>query len=211
LVVRGSLLKQLEQRTTSDEQRTIKIMSRVGKKPITIPSGVTVTINDSEMQVKGPKGTLTTPIPAGVSFKQEDGTLTAERASDDIAAFHGLARALANNAVVGVTEGFTKDMDIVGVGYKADVQGNKIMFSLGYSHPIEYALPDGIDAKAERVNTKTSINQYQTTITLSGIDKQMLGQVAAELNRLRKPDAYKGKGVRYANKTYKLKPGKTGK
>lgn len=186
-------------------------MSRVGKKPISIPSGVTVTINDSQMEVKGPKGTLTTPIPAGVSFKQEDGVLTAERASNDQAAFHGLARALANNAVVGVTEGFTKDLDIVGVGYKADVQGKKIMFSLGYSHPIEYALPDGIDAKAERVNTKTSINQYQTTITLSGIDKQMLGQVAAELNRLRKPDAYKGKGVRYADKYYRLKPGKTGK
>ncbi len=172
---------------------------------------MTVTINDSDIQVKGPKGTLTTPIPAGVSFKQEDGTLTAERASNDQAAFHGLARALANNAVVGVTEGFTRDMDIVGVGYKADVQGKKIVFSLGYSHPIEYPLPEGIDAKAERVNTKTSINQYQTTITLSGIDKQMLGQVAAELNRLRKPDAYKGKGIRYADRTYKLKPGKTGK
>ena len=186
-------------------------MSRVGKKPISIPSGVTVTINVSDMEVKGPKGTLKTPIPAGVSFKQDDGVLTAERAGDDAAAFQGLARALANNAVVGVTEGFTRDMDIVGVGYKADVQGKKIMFSLGYSHPIEYALPDGIDAKAERVNTKTSINQYQTTITLSGIDKQMLGQVAAELNRLRKPDAYKGKGVRYADKFYRLKPGKTGK
>jgi len=186
-------------------------MSRVGKKPITIPSGVTVTISDSAMEVKGPKGTLSTPIPAGVSFKQEDGTLTAERVSDDQAAFHGLARALANNAVVGVTEGFSKDLDIVGVGYKADVQGKKIVFALGYSHPSEYVLPEGIDAKAERVNTKTSINQYQTTITLSGIDKQKLGQVAAELNRLRKPDAYKGKGVRYADKFYRLKPGKTGK
>lgn len=187
------------------------IMSRVGKKPITIPSGVTVTINDAEMQVKGPKGTLSTPIPEGVSFQQEDGTLTAIRASDDRAAFHGLARALANNAVVGVTEGFSKDLDIVGVGYKADVQGRKIVFALGYSHPIEYVLPEGIDAKTERVGAKTSINQYQTTITLSGIDKQMLGQVAAELNRLRKPDAYKGKGVRYADKFYRLKPGKTGK
>ena len=186
-------------------------MSRVGKKPITIPSGVTVTIGDAAMEVKGPKGTLSTPIPAGVSFKQEEGRLTAERSDDDKAAFHGLARALANNAVVGVTEGFTKDLDIVGVGYKADVQGKKIVFALGYSHPIEYALPAGIDAKAERVNTKTSINQYQTTITLSGIDKQLLGQVAAELNGLRKPDAYKGKGVRYADKFYKLKPGKTGK
>lgn len=186
-------------------------MSRVGKKPITIPAGVTVTISDSQLEVKGPKGVLQTPIPNGVSFKQEDGTLTAERAGDDQAAFHGLARALANNAVVGVTEGFSREMDIVGVGYKADVQGQKILFSLGYSHPIEYQLPDGIDAKTERVNTKTSITQYQTTITLSGIDKQKLGQVAAELNRLRKPDAYKGKGVRYADRLYKLKPGKTGK
>ena len=186
-------------------------MSRVGKKPISIPSGVTVTIGDAQLEVKGPKGTLTTPVPAGVSFKQEDGSLVAERAADEQAAFHGLARALANNAVVGVTEGFKKEMDIVGVGYKADVQGKKIVFALGYSHPIEYPLPEGIDAKAERVNTKTSINQYQTTITLSGIDKQKLGQVAAELNRLRKPDAYKGKGVRYADKFYRLKPGKTGK
>ena len=186
-------------------------MSRVGKKPISIPSGVTITINDAEVEFKGPKGTLKTPIPSGVTFKQEDGTLVAERQSDDQAAFHGLARALANNAVVGVTEGFQKAMDIVGVGYKADVQGKKIVFALGYSHPIEYQLPEGIEAKAERVNTKTSINQYQTTITLSGIDKQKLGQVAAELNRLRKPDAYKGKGVRYADKYYRLKPGKTGK
>jgi len=186
-------------------------MSRVGKKAITIPSGVTVTIRDSELEVKGPKGTLNTPIPAGIEFTQEEGSLVASRSNDDQAAFHGLARALANNAVVGVTEGFKKEMDVVGVGYKADVQGKKIMFALGYSHPIEYALPDGIEAKAERVNTKTSINQYQTTITLSGIDKQKLGQVAAELNRLRKPDAYKGKGVRYADKYYKLKPGKTGK
>ena len=186
-------------------------MSRVGKKPITIPAGVTVTINDSALEVKGPKGTLSTPVPNGVSFKQEDGTLVAERADDSYKAFHGLARALANSAVVGVTEGFKKEMDVVGVGYKADVQGRKILFSLGYSHPIEYALPEGIEAKTERVGPKTSINQYQLTITLTGIDKQKLGQVAAELNRLRKPDAYKGKGVRYADRVYKLKPGKTGK
>jgi large subunit ribosomal protein L6 len=189
----------------------LKDMSRVGKKPITIPAGVTVTISDAQLEVKGPKGTLSTPVPSGVKFIQEDGTLTAERASDDIAAFHGLARALANNAVVGVTEGFKVDMDVVGVGYKADVQGNKIVFALGYSHPIEYPLPTGIEAKTERVNTKTSIVQYQLTISLTGIDKQKLGQVAAELNRLRKPDAYKGKGIRYADRTYKLKPGKTGK
>ena len=186
-------------------------MSRVGKKPITIPSGVSVTIHDSELEVKGPKGTLRTPIPTGIGFKQEEGSLVAERSNDDDAAFHGLARALANNAVVGVTEGFEKKMDLVGVGYKAEVQGNKIVFALGYSHPVEYVLPQGIDAKTERVPAKTSINQYQLTVTLTGIDKQKLGQVASELNRLRKPDAYKGKGVRYADKYYRLKPGKTGK
>lgn len=186
-------------------------MSRVGKKPIKIPSGVEVKILDSELEVKGPKGTLNTPIPNGVSFKIEDGSLVAERANDDQAAFHGLGRALANNAIVGVTEGFKKQMDVVGVGYKADVQGKKIVFSLGYSHPIEFPLPEGIEASSERVPTKTTINQYQLTLTLTGIDKQKLGQVCAELNRLRKPDAYKGKGVRYADKFYKLKPGKTGK
>jgi large subunit ribosomal protein L6 len=186
-------------------------MSRVGKKPITIPSGVTVTINNDQLEVKGPKGTLKTPVPEGVDFRVEEETLVAERSNDDLSALHGLARALANNAVVGVTEGFTKQMDIVGVGYKADVQGKKIVFALGYSHPIEYALPEGIDAKAERIPAKTTINQYQLTLTLSGIDKQKLGQVAAELNRLRKPDAYKGKGVRYSDKFYRLKPGKTGK
>lgn len=186
-------------------------MSRVGKKPITIPSGVEVKIHDSELEVKGPKGTLKTPIPNGVQFKVEDGSLVATRESDNNAAFHGLGRALANNAIVGVTEGFSKKMDVVGVGYKADVQGKKIVFALGYSHPIEFPLPDGIEASAERVATKTTINQYQLTLTISGIDKQKLGQVCAELNRLRKPDAYKGKGIRYADKLYKLKPGKTGK
>ena len=186
-------------------------MSRVGKKPIQIPSGVTVTVKDREVEVKGAKGTLRTPIPDGIDFKVEENTLTAERKNDDYAALHGLARALANNAIVGVTEGFSKDMDLVGVGYKVDVQGRKIVFALGYSHPVEYQLPEGIEAKAERNNAKSSINQYQTTLTLSGIDKQMLGQVAAELNRLRKPDAYKGKGVRYADKTYRLKPGKAAK
>ncbi|HXG82959.1 MAG TPA: 50S ribosomal protein L6, partial [Pyrinomonadaceae bacterium] len=168
-------------------------------------------ISNKELEVKGPKGVLKTPVPEGVNFRMEDGTLVAERSNDDLSALHGLARALANNAVVGVTEGFKRDRDVVGVGYKADVQGKKIVFSLGYSHPIEYPLPDGIDAKAERMAAKASVNQYQLTLTLSGIDKQLLGQVAAELNRLRKPDAYKGKGVRYADRTYKLKPGKTGK
>jgi large subunit ribosomal protein L6 len=186
-------------------------MSRIGKKPISIPKGVTITIAGAEVKVKGAKGTLTSPIPAGVTFKEEDGQLVAVRESDQYAAVHGLARALANNAIQGVTDGFKRELDIVGVGYKVDVQSKKIVFALGYSHPIEFPLPDGIDAKAERVPSKQSIPQYQTTVTLTGIDKQQLGQVAANIFRLRKPDAYKGKGVRYADKTYKLKPGKTGK
>lgn len=184
-------------------------MSRVGKKPITVPAGVTITVKDGELEVKGPKGTLTSPVPEGISFTQDEGVLTAERENDKLAAKHGLARALANNAVVGVTEGFSQQMDVVGVGYKAEIQGKKLVFALGYSHPIEYTLPDGIEASAERLNTKNTIQQYQTTLTLTGIDKQLLGQVAAELARLRKPDAYKGKGIRYADRHYRLKQGKT--
>jgi large subunit ribosomal protein L6 len=186
-------------------------MSRIGKKAITVPSGVTIAISGRELEVKGSKGTLKTPVPEGITFKQEGDQLIAERAGDELAAQHGLARALANNAIVGVTEGFSRQMDVVGVGYKADVQGRKIVFSLGYSHQIEFPLPEGIDVKTERVPAKSSIQQYQTTLTLSGIDKQKLGQVAAEMHNLRKPDAYKGKGVRYADVPIKLKPGKTGK
>ena len=186
-------------------------MSRIGKKPITIPKGVTVNIQDDQLEVKGTKGVLKTPIPAGITFKQEGESLVAERSSNEQAALHGLARALANNAIQGVTVGFSKQMDVVGVGYKADVQGKKVVFSLGYSHPIEFPLPEGIEAKAERLTTKGSIQQYQTTLTVSGIDKQKLGQVCAEMHKLRKPDAYKGKGVRYADVPLKLKPGKTGK
>jgi len=186
-------------------------MSRIGRKPISIPKGVTITIKDRELEVKGAKGVLKTPVPEGITFKQENEALVAERASNEQAALHGLARALANNAIKGVTEGFSTQMDVVGVGYKADVQGRKIVFSLGYSHPIEFPLPEGIEAKAERLTTKGSIQQYQTTLTVSGIDKQKLGQTCAEMHKLRKPDAYKGKGVRYANVALKLKPGKTGK
>lgn len=186
-------------------------MSRIGKKAITVPKGVTVTIGERELEVKGPKGALKTPIPEGVSFKLEGEELRAERVSDEQSALHGLARALANNAIVGVTEGFTKQLDVVGVGYKADVQAKRILFSLGYSHPIDFPLPDGVEAKAERMTTKSSIQQYQTTLTLTSIDKQKLGQVAAEMHQLRKPDAYKGKGIRYVGVAIKLKPGKTGK
>jgi large subunit ribosomal protein L6 len=176
-----------------------------------LPKGVSVTIKEQELEVKGPKGVLKTPVPQGITFKLEGDELRAERTNDEQAALHGLARALANNAIVGVTEGFTRQMDVVGVGYKADVQSRKIVFSLGYSHPIEFPLPEGIEAKAERLTTKGAIQQYQTTLTLSSIDKQKLGQVAAEMHKLRKPDAYKGKGIRYADAQIKLKPGKTGK
>lgn len=186
-------------------------MSRIGKKAITLPKGVSITVHERELEVKGPKGTLKTPIPQGISFKLEGEVLRAERSSEELTALHGLARALANNAILGVTEGFTKQMDVVGVGYKADVQGKRVVFSLGYSHPIDFPLPDGVEAKAERLTTKGNIQQYQTTLTLTSTDKQKLGQVAAEMHRLRKPDAYKGKGIRYADVPIKLKPGKTGK
>lgn len=184
-------------------------MSRVGKKIIEVPKGVTVNVTDGTIEVQGPKGKLTTPVPAGGSFKLEDGKLTAERASEDYAAIHGTARALVANAIKGVSEGFTQDMDVVGVGYKAELKGKAIHFALGYSHPIEFVLPDGVTAKIEKVQKQ--ITQYQTTVTISAIDKHLLGQVAANMNKLRKPDAYKGKGVRYANRPMKLKPGKTGK
>lgn len=186
-------------------------MSRIGRKGIPIPKAVTVTIGERELTIKGPKGTLNSPIPEGITFRQEGDQLIAERRSDELAAYHGLARALANNAVTGVTQGFSKQMDVVGVGYKADVQSRRVVFSLGYSHPIEFPLPEGVDVKAERIPAKSSIQQYQTTLTLSSIDRQKLGQVAAEMHKLRKPDAYKGKGVRYADVPLKLKPGKTGK
>ena len=184
-------------------------MSRVGKKIISIPKDVKINISDTSLEVQGPKGKLTSPIPAGISFKMEGGTLTAERQSDDHSALHGLARALAQNNITGVTTGFNQDMDIVGVGYKAELKGKSILFSLGYSHPIEFSLPDGVSAKIEKVAKQ--ITQYQTTITLTGIDKQLLGQTAANMHSLRKPDAYKGKGVRYGDRVLKLKPGKTGK
>src|SRR5260370_4096798 len=186
-------------------------MARIGRKTVKIRQGGTVNIHGGELEVKGTKGVLKTPIPAGITFKVEGEELIAQRASDEQAALHGLARALANNAIQGVTQGFSRQLDVVGVGYKADVQGRKVVFALGYSHPIEFPLPEGIDAKAERLTTKGSIQQYQTTLTVSGIDKQRLGQVCAEMHKLRKPDAYKGKGVRYADVQLKLKPGKTGK
>jgi large subunit ribosomal protein L6 len=184
-------------------------MSRIGKKPIAIPQGVKININDGTVEVTGPKGTLTTSVPEGISFRVEGDQLIAERTGDDKAALHGLARALLNNAVTGVTEGFTRQLDIVGVGYKVELQQTRVMFNLGYSHPIEFPIPAGIAIKVERVNKP--IQQYQTTLTITGIDRQQVGQVAADMRSLRQPDPYKGKGVRYANEQLKLKPGKTGK
>jgi large subunit ribosomal protein L6 len=206
-------------------------MSRVGKKLIEVPSGVKIQISNKEVEVNGPKGTLKTNVPEGISLKVEDNRLTVERSSDEYTAKHGLTRALVANAIVGVTKGFSRQLDIVGVGYRIEEDKTKlkdakkpirpysskkasskktIIFDLGYSHMIEFPVPDGIEFKIDKLAGKT-IQQYQTTLTLSGIDRQLLGQVAANMHNLRKPDAYKGKGVRYAEKVLKLKPGKTGK
>jgi large subunit ribosomal protein L6 len=184
-------------------------MSRIGKKPIAIPKGVKVSIQEDAVQVTGPKGTLATPVPEGIKFREDNGHLIAERESDDRAALHGLARALVQNAVTGVTDGYTRQLDIVGVGYKAEVQKGRVVFNLGYSHQIEFPIPSGIEVKVERVNKP--IQQYQTTVTVSGIDRQQVGQIVADMRSLRRPDPYKGKGVRYAGEQLKLKPGKTGK
>ncbi len=184
-------------------------MSRVGKKPIEIPKDVKVNITNSAVEMQGPKGKLTATIPAGVTLKVDEGKLVAERQDDDHTAIHGTVRALIANAIKGVSQGFSQEMDVVGVGYKAELKGRSIQFALGYSHTIEFVLPDGVTAKVEKL--ARTINQYQTTVTLSSIDKELLGQTSANMHRLRKPDAYKGKGVRYADRPMKLKPGKTGK
>ena len=178
-------------------------MSRVGCKVIAIPKDVKVQVEKRSLSIQGPKGKLTTPVPPGITFKLEGTELTASRADDErqSRAYHGLARALANNAIRGVTEGFSKELDIVGVGFKANVEGNKVVFALGYSHPVVYPIPEGIkvavDAKANRV-------------TVTGIDRQRVGQVAAEIRELRKPDPYKQKGIRYVGEVLKKKAGKAG-
>src|SRR5215471_3957881 len=184
-------------------------MSRIGRKPIAVPKGVKLKIEDGTVEVTGPKGTLSVPLPAGINGRVDGDEFVVVRTSDDRAAVHGLARALLQNAVTGVTDGYTRQLDIVGVGYKAEVQKGRVIFNLGYSHPIEFPVPKGIDVKVERMNKP--ITQYQTTITVAGIDRQQVGQIAADMRSLRRPDPYKGKGVRYANEKLKLKPGKTGK
>lgn len=174
-------------------------MSRVGKKPIPVPSGVKIQIGE-ELKVEGPKGKLSVPIPKGIRLEQNDGTLEVKRDNDKFAALHGLTRALASNAVVGVSTGFTRELDIVGIGYRVDVKGNVATFTLGYSHPIEVLLPAGVEMKIDK----------QTHIILTGYDKQALGQVAAHIRSLRSPDPYKNKGVRYTNEPLRKKVGKTG-
>jgi len=185
-------------------------MSRVGRKPIKVPSGVKVAVRDGALEVEGKKGKLTSPIPPGIRFEVKDGQLIAHRDSDDrpLPAYHGLARALAANNIRGVTEGFSKELDIVGIGYKVDAKPKTITLSLGFSHPIEFPLPPGITAAVEK-KTRT-IQHYVATLTISGSDKQMVGQVAADIRALRRPDPYKGKGVRYAAEVIHLKVGKKG-
>jgi len=177
-------------------------MSRIGKKPIALPSGVKVNILGNLVSVQGPKGKLDTPVPSGIKIEQKDGHLLALRENDSQAAVHGLARALVFNAVEGVTNGWKKELEIVGIGYRAEMKGKgTVVFTLGFSHPIEFPLPSGIDV---------AIDPKQTRMTVSGIDRQKVGQVAADMRSLRPPDPYKNKGVRYVGERLKKKVGKTG-
>lgn len=173
-------------------------MSRVGKKPIPLPKGVKLNIGDQVLKVEGPKGKLEVPMPAGVRLEQKDNELQVIRDGDQFAALHGLTRALASNAITGVSNGFTRELDIVGIGYRADVKGRIATFTLGYSHPIEFFLPEGVDMRIDK----------QTHIVLTGHDKQVIGQVAANMRALRPPDPYKNKGVRYTGEKLRKKVGK---
>jgi large subunit ribosomal protein L6 len=177
-------------------------MSRIGKKPIVVPKGVTVNIGQGSLDIQGPKGKLTQRIPPGVGFELADGQLRAKTLREDpeLGKFHGLARSLIANGVLGVTEGFKRELDIVGIGYRAELRGKQVVFALGYSHPVVFDVPTGIDIVIEK----------QTHITVTGVDRQLVGQVAANIRRLRKPDPYKQKGVRYMGEVLKKKVGKTG-
>ena len=177
-------------------------MSRIGKKPITIPKGVTVKVVGDAVEVQGPKGKMRQVFPAGINFELTDGVLQARPATDDpsLGKFHGLARTLVANAVTGVTEGYKRELDIVGVGYRAEVKGKQVVFALGYSHPVVLDIPAGIEVAIEK----------QTHITVTGVDRQLVGQIAANIRGFRKPDPYKQKGVRYTGEVLKKKAGKTG-
>jgi large subunit ribosomal protein L6 len=177
-------------------------MSRIGKKPIPLPAGVKYTVSGNTVLVEGPKGKVSAMIAQGISLETKDGVLNVVRDNEKNAALHGLTRALVSNAVVGVTKGWTRDLDIVGIGYRAELKGKgTVVFTLGYSHPIEFPLPTGIEV---------AIDPKQTHLTVSGIDRQKVGQVAADMRSLRKPDPYKNKGVRYSDEKLKKKAGKTG-
>lgn len=177
-------------------------MSRVGKLPIKIPSGVTVSLDEMIVTVKGPKGTLTRNLTPMINLEITDQTLQVKRADDTqkSRALHGLARALIHNMVEGVSQGFTRVLEIQGTGYRADVQSNVLNLTLGYAHPVRYVLPDGIAASVDR----------QTVIRLEGIDKELIGQTAANIRALRAVEPYKGKGIRYSNERVQRKAGKTG-
>jgi large subunit ribosomal protein L6 len=175
-------------------------MSRIGNKVIPVPSGVKIQVKDGSVEVQGPKGKMNVRVPAGIRFEQKDGTLIAKRDAEEHRALHGLARALVANAVTGVTTGFKKDLDIVGVGYRAEVKGKNVVLALGYSHPIEFPIPEGIQIAIEK----------QTHMSVSGADKNQVGQVAANLRALRPPDPYKQKGVRITGERLKKKAGKAG-
>lgn len=179
-------------------------MSRIGKKPVVIPKGVDIKIDKRRITVKGPKGELNWEHPDMVSVEASEGSAEVKRVNDtkDARARHGLVRSLIQNMVMGVTEGYKRDLEIVGVGYRAQVQGQKITFNLGFSHPVDFTLPEGI---------KAEIDKKQTALSLTGIDKQQIGQVAADIKALRPPDAYKGKGIRYAGERIRLKAGKSAK
>ena len=177
-------------------------MSRIGKQPIALPKGVKYTVQGNTVLVEGPKGKLSAMLPTGIKLEKQDGHLLAVREKEELAALHGLTRALVSNAVEGVTKGWTKELDIVGIGYRAELKGKGIVvFTLGFSHPIEFPLPTGIEV---------AIDPKQTHLTISGIDRQKVGQVAADMRSLRKPDPYKNKGVRYMGERLKKKVGKTG-
>ncbi|EYT65451.1 50S ribosomal protein L6 [Dietzia sp. UCD-THP] len=178
-------------------------MSRIGKAPITIPSGVDIKVDGQTVTVKGPKGELTQDLPAPITVSVEEGTLTVNRPDDhrDNRSLHGLSRSLVNNMVVGVTEGYVQKMEIFGVGYRVVAKGQDLEFALGYSHPVPIAAPDGITFAVEGA----------TKFSISGIDKQQVGQIAANIKRLRKHDPYKGKGIRYEGEQVRRKVGKTGK
>lgn len=179
-------------------------MSRIGKKPVEIPSGVEVKIEANNISLKGPKGSLNWSYPKEVKVSVEGDKVIVAREGDskNEKSLHGLTRSLIANMITGVSQGYQRVLEIHGIGYRAQVQANKVILTLGYSHPVEYQLPEGISA---------TVDQKQTTITLTGTDKYLIGQVAANLRALRPPDPYKGKGIRYAGERLKLKVGKTGK